>query len=487
MNLRRNIYNQCDEITQAHLSKIKEPIPYRMDMTTSVFDEIKRTIGSLPSETGGILGIRGNRIDEFFFDETPNKGTKLAYSPNHVAINKVLMEKWTPNSIVYMGAIHSHPIGVSAPSYGDELYVKRLFDHMLSFDKAKPYFYIAIVFSSADIDEFRMFSYIACYRNGRFRIEKTPLYIDGQKYEPKPISWKHDYKAQNRDVKNPYPQIDKTRSPLPAADDRNKSNYAPQPPPPVITEKSIATNMSDNKPMLPADNYGHDKSATHPSAMHSKTAICICGDDAMDYILALAGHGVGRFFIIDVSSSSDTFGKHLSSVKKLIFEVNPKAEVYCVNVNADEEITDDALLMRFGLLCKRSLENSDKNTLIVNLANYYYLNKSAISIASSFSVPYIKPNIFRSNKQAFITFMLPSTKTEIFKCFVKPVEGLESATDALSGIKVFLGLLLFDAKEHAQVRKHITEYAVLNNLVINTDFGSHGDTNGNDPIINISA
>jgi hypothetical protein len=85
-------------------------------MTKAVFEQIAKTIGKLPAETGGILGMRGNKVDTFFFDEAPNRGTSLSYSPNYTAINKVLAKEWTPTNTIYMGAVHSHPVWLTTPS-----------------------------------------------------------------------------------------------------------------------------------------------------------------------------------------------------------------------------------------------------------------------------------------------------------------------------------------------------------------------------------
>jgi len=171
-------------------SESSSVIPERIEMTKSVFQEIENTVGRFPAETGGILGMRGNKVDRFFFDKAPNGATSLSYTPNHTAINKVLAEEWTPTNTIYMGSVHSHPIGYIRPSSGDEYYARRILDHIIkNNENAKPYFYIPIVQSAADIGNFVIYSYIACYQRGMFSIKQIELLIDGKLHKPKQTSW----------------------------------------------------------------------------------------------------------------------------------------------------------------------------------------------------------------------------------------------------------------------------------------------------------
>ena len=178
--------NTKQEAENTSLSEITY-LPEWIEMTGSVFNQIKYTVGKEHAETGGILGMTedGNVIDHFFFDSIPEGATPGTYSPNCAAINTCLMNRWTPENIIYMGAIHSHPIGYTVPSFPDKEYAKRLLDNNKNFDKAKPYFYIPIVESSADARTFKIYSYIAYYKSNEvFTVEPIDLYIDGQKYEP---------------------------------------------------------------------------------------------------------------------------------------------------------------------------------------------------------------------------------------------------------------------------------------------------------------
>ena len=177
------------EVENVYLSKTVD-IPKRIEMTSTVFIQIRDTIGKEPAETGGILGMSslGDKIDHFFFDSLPDGFTNASYTPNCTAIN-CLLKKWTPKNIVYMGAIHSHPVGFISPSSEDWVYAQRLLDNNLNYDKAKSFFYMPIVQSSADNKLFKLFSYIAYYKNEEFTVEPIVLYIDGKKYKRNKRKW----------------------------------------------------------------------------------------------------------------------------------------------------------------------------------------------------------------------------------------------------------------------------------------------------------
>jgi molybdopterin/thiamine biosynthesis adenylyltransferase/proteasome lid subunit RPN8/RPN11 len=93
----------------------------------SALDDIRQTVGSLPPETGGMLG--GSReigvVTHFHFDRDASR-TRSTYSPDHEKLNQILAKEWNPRGIQLMGFVHSHPHGARFPSAGDEVYASRI-------------------------------------------------------------------------------------------------------------------------------------------------------------------------------------------------------------------------------------------------------------------------------------------------------------------------------------------------------------------------
>lgn len=96
-------------------------------ISESVYAAIASTVGSLPAETGGMLG--GSRIsgiiDSFEFDTT-SVNSAATYTPDISVLNQILAERWNPEDTQLVGMIHSHPSGCERPSLGDERYAERI-------------------------------------------------------------------------------------------------------------------------------------------------------------------------------------------------------------------------------------------------------------------------------------------------------------------------------------------------------------------------
>ena len=103
--------------------------PPKLKITREAHEAIRKTVGTLPSETGGMLG--GDRekgvITHFHFDgEARTSGA--TYSPNHELLGSLLKSEWNPKGVKLMGFVHSHPRFCTMPSEGDRLYAKVLLD-----------------------------------------------------------------------------------------------------------------------------------------------------------------------------------------------------------------------------------------------------------------------------------------------------------------------------------------------------------------------
>jgi proteasome lid subunit RPN8/RPN11 len=103
--------------------------PPNLKITREAYEAIRKTVGALPSETGGMLG--GDRekgiITHFHFDgEARTSGA--TYSPNHALLGSLLKNEWNPKGVKLMGFVHSHPRFCTMPSEGDRLYAKVLLD-----------------------------------------------------------------------------------------------------------------------------------------------------------------------------------------------------------------------------------------------------------------------------------------------------------------------------------------------------------------------
>lgn len=103
--------------------------PPTLEITQQVMSQIKATIGSELPELGGMLAgyEDSNVITHYFFDAHADCNG-AAYTPNIKHINQQLKE-WNAEGIRLKGFVHSHPIGLTRPSWADEEYAARIMEH----------------------------------------------------------------------------------------------------------------------------------------------------------------------------------------------------------------------------------------------------------------------------------------------------------------------------------------------------------------------
>ena len=96
-------------------------------MEDYVYDSIKATIGSRVPESGGILGgnlednpLHINRFHDLrpAFNGSHTGASAGHFSPDHLEMNHVIDNIWTPLNYWINGVIHSHPGSMSSLSQG---------------------------------------------------------------------------------------------------------------------------------------------------------------------------------------------------------------------------------------------------------------------------------------------------------------------------------------------------------------------------------
>jgi hypothetical protein len=133
-------------------------------ITQSAYDEIVRTVGSRPAESGGILlGSREDYIVQKFVFDPHGSMSHAAYDPDVNFLNKIVKKEWNENKLAFLGFVHSHPRGLSRLSgdyggnTGDLGYMRGIFRAMPTLEKLL----VPILFSPADSGELNFFPYMA--------------------------------------------------------------------------------------------------------------------------------------------------------------------------------------------------------------------------------------------------------------------------------------------------------------------------------------
>lgn len=96
-------------------------------ITAPAYWAIVTTVGSKPPESGGLLlgPSATDEVTEFWFDPH-SRSSSTTYSPDTVAMNRLLREEWRPRGLDWKGFVHSHPRGFEELTSGDVDYIERL-------------------------------------------------------------------------------------------------------------------------------------------------------------------------------------------------------------------------------------------------------------------------------------------------------------------------------------------------------------------------
>jgi proteasome lid subunit RPN8/RPN11 len=157
----------------AHLAYRTKP-DNKLQITRSVLAEIRKTLGGVASEQGGVLG--GSREDGivryFYFDHSAQR-TGITYTPDHTRLNQLFKNHWNPKGINLLGFVHSHPPGARHPSPGDLVYACAIL-------KAIPdlaYLLLPIVMTEPDTGQFKILGYAAMRDGDDVRVEELDLVL----------------------------------------------------------------------------------------------------------------------------------------------------------------------------------------------------------------------------------------------------------------------------------------------------------------------
>lgn len=139
----------------------------------AVFESIRKTIGTFPPESGGMLC--GNRktgaITYFHYDELAER-SPATYVPDRNTLNK-LLTRLNAEGLDMIGFVHSHPREFTMPTGGDMFYCSKIF----AANPALPFFVIPIVDPIATDRQFSMRVYIATQMGEKIEIVRVPLHV----------------------------------------------------------------------------------------------------------------------------------------------------------------------------------------------------------------------------------------------------------------------------------------------------------------------
>jgi proteasome lid subunit RPN8/RPN11 len=327
----------------------------QIKMTSQVFAQIKNSIGTLPSETGGMLGTTdGETIDHFYFDNAA-KTSGVIYVPNIQNISKVLNVDWENSKAAFSGFIHSHPYGMTYPSGPDEEYAIRI---MKKFKIH--YFYMPIV-QSSHAGRFSIHSYMMVYQDGKYHLETSELIVDGKPYDP-------------NQMENPFSRIE---------------NFIDIP----LMAKSTIIGIGCGG----ARDYYLDMARCGVG-----TFILMDGDDVS--VSNIASQGV---FHSEIGLSK------VDATKHRILDINPNAKVYAVAKFLKNEFTDEDFAALLKYAPNREL------IVLAGFTDDFYAQARTARLALKFSLKYIAALHYDFGIASEILYWYPNVSLACPRCLLE--------------------------------------------------------------------
>lgn len=333
--------------------------------TSEVYEEIRRTIGCRKAEHGGILGSSdGIHIDHFYFDKTAVRSS-ASYTMDAKALNEVI-HNWNDNGVQLIGIIHSHPQGMTKPSYGDMEIAK----HIIETLDVKGEFFTPIVQVSPKL-------------NGDIRIY--------------PYTFEQTVKMRQQPIE------------IEQADTEAR-------------EKRRLDELNSKAP----NRFKRIESIFPNNLMASKKVICIGCGGSRAFLETLARCGVGTFVLFDGDVVEDTNiatqGTYISEIGKLktevikekIEDINPLAKVVCINRFLDDEITDEEFIYLTGL------HNSEKkDVLLCGCTDNFFAQDRCAQLSLKYGIPYLAAQIFAGGKGHEVLFYYPGISKSCPRCMLE--------------------------------------------------------------------
>ena len=328
----------------------------------SVYDEIINTVGSLESESGGILlGSREDYIvQKFFFDKSGSR-TSGSYDPDLSSLNKIVKREWEENDLELLGFIHSHPRGYSKLSgdwgggTGDIGYLKAIFAAMPTLET----FLVPIMYSSYDGQEREFFPYVAT-RGREEKYKKHKLVI-----------------------------VD---------DDKKKNN-------------------TDNRGRISTERLLGSIDLDH---MHDSLVSIVGIGGANGIAEDLVRSGLGKISLIDFDvvdeSNLATQGYYINDIGRLKIDALSER---LLNINPDLEVTKSSRSF-LDLNENELLELIGDSKIILMMTDDFYAQRRGNLISLKYKIPTVFAMMYPEAVGAEVTFNIPGVTPACHRCATSP-------------------------------------------------------------------
>lgn len=345
-------------LSRRHRQNITAPA---LKISRLVLEDIQRTVGALPPETGGMLG--GNRdlgiVTHFYFDRGAVQ-THGTYSPDAEMLNRILTDEWNPVGVQLMGFVHSHPKWVRTPSPGDKMYAKQILAAVPEMNRLL----LPIAMTRAENDCFELLPFAARRDGDGVTVDTLQLLVTDQQVDGDPQSF-----------------------------------------------EELTT-------------FARVRSAYNLDRMQRARIVAVGCGGAAEFVELMARAGVGQFVLIDPDTVSETnlatqqvYRRDLGRPKvdclaERIKDINPHTFVKPLHLSSGK--LDD---QEFGRLLNDHIRcGLPELTLLCGMTDSFEAQARVNRLALKFSVASLCAQVYAEGRGAEVTFTHPETTPACHRC-----------------------------------------------------------------------
>lgn len=377
-----------------------------------VLDEMRTNVGKYPAETGGMIGSMFDMkiVDLYYFDvDSANSPGSFYYNVENTSREN---NKWKDSGYVPTGFIHSHPLGMVAPSFHDVATAK------LHMDFWKHDFFTMPIVQSKRNGLFELYFYVA-YREKKYVRVKREVIIrakkDGYDYDYD-TKWDRTYSNESLNIENGVMSrvVSMEKNEEDVSNIKNSSR--------VENTTQIRTNLSNT--------YEYDKlfkKINIPNKVRNKVIVCVGGGGSRGFLQDIARHGFMKFIILDgdiVSESnvatqqvyvSEIGKKKVEVIKDEILDINPQAEVITVDKFLDEKMSDEEFMGYLRVFKVRS----NKDYLLLGCTDSFDAQARTAYLALKYGMLYEAAMMYKNGAGAELIFVYPGVTPCCPRCLLR--------------------------------------------------------------------
>ena len=377
----------------------------KVAFSPKAFDQIKKTIGSRPAESGGALFGKPEDlrspipyITDFVFDNEAN-ATRVTYSINAKFLNPVIHDKWGNHGLELHGIIHSHPGGCSRPSSPDMEYFHKMHTYM-----ERPFIITPIIFTEPD-GGFKMFCYLVGSDTPAIEVEYC---IMDEKEHEEAIAAIAASKQENSEMSQQERNVENNTAPEKPAKDTTDEN---------ISEDAICIGHRD---VTMGIDYCCEADAVDIDKLKQSKIVIVGTGGMYEGASMFARTGIGEIIAIDPDKVEprnicrqgylprqngmykvDALGEHIKEINPDVKYKGYPVKLQDLTPKQEEEIFSSASIAIF------TTDSFDAQA---------YGNK----IALRYNIPAIWGGFYEKSLASEIVFYIPGVTPACFRCAVSP-------------------------------------------------------------------